>query len=163
MVSRFLPLSQISGRMYTIPLFQISVWCEKHVTARHYADIGIQLWFSNNRNWVSWAVLGLSQDRACTNLFENFRENSLKQNLSNDTTVNPPLFSLVNTFKQKWSWRLSYTKSKKISKAFYSIAVATVCELQDLPLPLLFCSVFALSWEHDSKEIGNAGFHPSAN
>jgi hypothetical protein len=32
-------------------------------------------------------------------LFENFRENSLKQDLSNDTTVNPPHFSLVNTFK----------------------------------------------------------------
>jgi hypothetical protein len=32
-------------------------------------------------------------------LFENFREHSLKQDLSNDTTVNPSLFSLVNTFK----------------------------------------------------------------
>jgi hypothetical protein len=31
-------------------------------------------------------------------LFENFREHSLKQDLSNDTTVNPSLFSLVNTF-----------------------------------------------------------------
>ncbi len=34
----------------------------------------------------------------CTNLFENFSENSLKGDLSNDTTHNPPLFSLVNTF-----------------------------------------------------------------
>jgi hypothetical protein len=32
-------------------------------------------------------------------LFENFRENSLKRDLSNGTTANPPLFSLVNTFK----------------------------------------------------------------
>ncbi len=32
-------------------------------------------------------------------MFENFRENSLKRGLSNDTTDNPPLFSLVNTFK----------------------------------------------------------------
>jgi hypothetical protein len=31
--------------------------------------------------------------------FENFRENSLKGDLSNDITLNPPLFSLVNTFK----------------------------------------------------------------
>jgi hypothetical protein len=45
------------------------------------------------------AVLGPSQDGACTNLFENFSENSLKGDLSNDTTNNPPLFSLVNTFK----------------------------------------------------------------
>jgi hypothetical protein len=32
-------------------------------------------------------------------LYENHSENSLKGDLSNDTTVNPPLFSLVNTFK----------------------------------------------------------------
>jgi hypothetical protein len=32
-------------------------------------------------------------------LFENFRENSLKRDLSNDTTANTPLFSLANTFK----------------------------------------------------------------
>ncbi len=32
------------------------------------------------------------------NLFENFSENNLKGDLSNDTTDNPPLFSLVNTF-----------------------------------------------------------------
>jgi hypothetical protein len=38
-------------------------------------------------------------DGACTNFIENFRENSLKQDLSNGTTVNPPNFSLVNTFK----------------------------------------------------------------
>jgi hypothetical protein len=31
-------------------------------------------------------------------LYENHSENSLKGDLSNDTTVNPPLFSLVNTF-----------------------------------------------------------------
>jgi hypothetical protein len=32
-------------------------------------------------------------------LFENHRENSLMEDLSNITTFNPPLFSLVNTFK----------------------------------------------------------------
>ncbi len=32
-------------------------------------------------------------------LFENFREYSLMQDLSNNTTGNPPLFSLVTTFK----------------------------------------------------------------
>jgi hypothetical protein len=44
-------------------------------------------------------VLCLSQDGACTDSFENFRENSLKGDLSNDITLNPPFFSLVNTFK----------------------------------------------------------------
>jgi hypothetical protein len=58
-----------------------------------------QLLLSNDRNRFRWVVLGLSQDGAGTNLFENFRENSLKRGLSNDTTVNPPRFSLVNTFK----------------------------------------------------------------
>jgi len=33
-------------------------------------------------------------------LFENFRDNSLKGGLSNATTFNPPHFSLVDTFKQ---------------------------------------------------------------
>jgi hypothetical protein len=50
----------------TIPLFQLSVWFEKCVTARHYADIWKQLSFSNNRNRVRGVVLNLSQDGAST-------------------------------------------------------------------------------------------------
>ncbi len=46
-------------------------------------------------------VLCLLHDGACTDYFENFREISLKGDLSNDITLNPPLFSLVNTFKPK--------------------------------------------------------------
>ncbi len=34
------------------------------------------------------------------NLYENRSENSSKGDTSNDTAVNPPLFSLVNTFKE---------------------------------------------------------------
>jgi hypothetical protein len=45
-------------------------------------------------------VLGFSQDGACTDLLENLSVNSLKRDLSNALTFNPPLFSLVNTFKQ---------------------------------------------------------------
>ena len=40
------------------------------------------------------------RDGACTNFIENFHDNSLKQDLSNATTFNPPHFSLVDTFKQ---------------------------------------------------------------
>ena len=47
---------------------------------------------------VRWVVLGLLQDGACTDLVENLSVNSLKGDLSNATTCNPPLFSLVNTF-----------------------------------------------------------------
>ena len=37
-------------------------------------------------------------------LFENLSEISLKGDLSNATTFNPPLFSLVNTFKGTVAW-----------------------------------------------------------
>jgi hypothetical protein len=53
---------------------------------------------ANDRNRVRWLVLGLSQDGAFIDLYENHSENNLKGDLSNDTTVSPPLFSLVNTF-----------------------------------------------------------------
>jgi hypothetical protein len=44
-------------------------------------------------------VLGLLQDGACTQFLENLSENTLIGDLSNVTTFNPPLFSLVDTFK----------------------------------------------------------------
>jgi hypothetical protein len=56
-----------------------------------------QLLFANKGNRVRAAVLGLAQDGACTDLFENLSVNSLKGHLSNDNKFNPPLFSLVNT------------------------------------------------------------------
>ncbi len=78
-------------------IHQVSSFADFFIKLRHYTVIGKQLFISNDRNRVRWVVLGLLQDGACTDLFENFRENSLKRNLSNDTTVSPPLFSLVNT------------------------------------------------------------------
>ncbi len=69
------------------------------ISLRHYTVIGKQLLLSNNRNRVRWAVLCLSQDGACTDLFENLSVNSLKGDLSNATTFKLPLFSLDNTFK----------------------------------------------------------------
>ncbi len=83
----------------TIPSFEFSVWCEKCVAARHYADIWKQLLILNYRNRVRWLVLGLPQDGVCTDSFENFSVKSLKRDQSNDTKFNPPLFPLVNTFK----------------------------------------------------------------
>jgi hypothetical protein len=49
--------------------------------------------------FAEYLVLGLLQDGAFTYLFENLSVNSLKEDISNATTFNPPLFSLVNTFK----------------------------------------------------------------
>ncbi len=85
---------------FTIPMFQLSLRCEKYAAARHNSVIGNQLLFANNRNRFRWVVLCLSQDGACTNSFENIRENSLKGDLSHDIILNRPLFSLVNTFKK---------------------------------------------------------------
>ncbi len=88
-----------------IVLFELSTWLASFpyffIHLRHYSVIWKQLLFANYRNRVHWVVLGLSQDGACTDLFENFSENSLKGDLSNDTTLNQPLFSLVNTFKDR--------------------------------------------------------------
>jgi len=74
-------------------LFEIIVCCEKCVSAaRNYADIGKQELFPNVRNRVLGAVLGRSQDGACTNLFENLNVNSLMGDLSNATTFSPFFF-----------------------------------------------------------------------
>jgi hypothetical protein len=69
-------------------MFQLSLRCEKFAAARHHSVIGNQLLFANNRNRVRCVVLCLSQDGACTDSFENFRENSLKGDLSNDGGIN---------------------------------------------------------------------------
>ena len=90
----------------TIPMFQLSLRCEKCVAARHNSVIGINSCLQIIETGVRWVVLCLSQDGACTDSVENFRDNSLKGGLSNDITLNPPLFSLVNTFN----------KSNKINK-----------------------------------------------
>ncbi len=95
----------------TIPLFQLNVWCEKCFAARHYAVKWKQLLFANKRNRVRWVVLGLSQYGACTDLSENFSEDSLKVDLSNDNIVSPPLFSLVNTL----IWQRHRRMNKQIS------------------------------------------------
>jgi hypothetical protein len=96
----------------TIPLFQLTVWCEKCVAARHYAVICKQLLDANDINSVRWAVLGLLQDGACTDFFKNLSENSLKGDLSNATTLNPPLFSLVDTFNKLFEWMALFRSTR---------------------------------------------------
>jgi hypothetical protein len=84
-------------------MFEFATWhasfTDFFIQLRRYTVIWKQLLFENDRNRVRGAVLGLSQDGACIDLFENLSVNSLKGDLSNDTTFKPPLFSLVNTFK----------------------------------------------------------------
>jgi hypothetical protein len=82
-------------------MFEFTPWpsfTDFFLQLRRYTVIGKQLLFANDRNRVRGEVLGLSQDGACTDLFENFSVTSLKGYLSKATTFKPPLFSLVNTF-----------------------------------------------------------------
>jgi hypothetical protein len=69
-------------------------------------------------------ILCLSQDGACTDSFENFRDNRLKGGLSNDINLNPPLFSLVNTFKNREFGVFSMNKTLGRRKMFITGANA---------------------------------------
>ncbi len=84
-------------------MFEFTAWhaifTDFSIQLRRNTVIWKQLLFANDRKRVRRAVLGLSQDGACTDLFENLSVNSLKGDLSDATTFKPPLFSLVNTFK----------------------------------------------------------------
>ncbi len=99
---RFLSSSQISRRMYnvlysTVVLIKCMTWkvYRSPTLCRHLQTI-ID---ANDINRARWVALGLLQDGACTDFFENLSENSLRGDLSNATPFNPPFFSLVDTFK----------------------------------------------------------------
>jgi hypothetical protein len=88
-------------------MFEFTTWhasfADFFSKLRRYTVIWKQLLFANDRNRVRGAVFGLSQDGACTNLFQNFREHSLKQDLSNDTTVNQGWAKLVLIALERYS------------------------------------------------------------
>jgi hypothetical protein len=83
-------------------MFEFTTWPASFtdfiIKLRYYTAEGKQLLISNDKNRVRYAVPDLSQGGVYTNLFENVREYSLKRDLSNDTPVSPPLFSLVYIF-----------------------------------------------------------------
>ena len=114
------------------------------------SDVGYHLLFANNRNRVRWTILCLSQDGACIDLFENHSENSLKPDLSNDTIVSPPLFSLVNAFKFSY-WTTSFDVINDANLETYSESVE--CYFVNDVLPPLICCIpqrpmqaWALPW-----------------
>ncbi len=70
----------------------------EYVAARHYAVIWKQFFISIDRNrGLGWVDLGLSQDEARTDLFENLNS-FLKGDLSIGTTFNQTLFSYPFSF-----------------------------------------------------------------
>jgi hypothetical protein len=83
------------------------------------------------QNTLRWVGLGISQDGACTDLFENLNVNSLKGDLPNVITFNPPLFS-------QWSISLRTRKPAK-NPSFRKEKLWGVQEL-----PLFACLTVAL-------------------
>jgi hypothetical protein len=87
MVSRSLPSSHVPGRIYnTVVANKCLIWklCRSPTLCRYWDTIIV----ANNRNRVSGEVLGLSQNGSFTDMFENLCVNSLKGDLTNDTTFN---------------------------------------------------------------------------
>ncbi len=66
-------------------IFEFTMWHDFFIKLRRNTAIGKQFLISND---------------GCTYLVEILSKNSLKGDLLNATTFNPPLFSLVNTFKE---------------------------------------------------------------
>ncbi len=82
-----------------IALFELSMsWLASFpdffIHLRHYSVsvIGKQLLFANNRNWVRWIVLGLSQDEDWTNFVETLVVSSFKRKLTSDAPLLTHLF-----------------------------------------------------------------------
>ncbi len=92
------------------------------IKLRRYTAIWKQLLIANDTKRVPRAAQGLSQDGACTDSFENFRENSLKGDLSNNITLNTPLYSLVNTFnnnKNEKKWQIKKVEDTGMEGTFF--------------------------------------------
>jgi hypothetical protein len=73
--------------------FKFMMWKVKSVSQPDtIALLGINNCLQITGTGVRWVVLCLSQDGACTDSFENFRDNSLKGGLFNDYSHPPPSF-----------------------------------------------------------------------
>ncbi len=119
-------------------MFQLSVCCEKCVAARYYAVIWKQLFISNERNRVRRVVLGLSEDGACTDLFENLSVNSLGRPIEFATTFNPSLFSLLNTFNYFTLTRNTVLVTQKV--CYLGLALAAQAKLSMRSWPCILAA-----------------------
>ena len=93
---------------FTTPLFQKLFFCKNYDAARYWRRVCKQLLYSNYRNRVFWAVSGLSQDGACTELFENLSVESLSL----------PIEIIPLYHCQSTSWSVSLKTSKRANMIF---------------------------------------------
>ncbi len=74
----------------------------------------------------SLSSFGLLQDGAFTDSFENFSVNGLMGDLSNVTSFNPPLFSLVNTFNHikafEYHFSFQYRETHNLVSPFDTVS-----------------------------------------
>ncbi len=108
METRFLPSSQTTGRMYNTDVY-LSLRCEKSAAARHnsvIALLGINYCLQKiETGFAEWFYASHSMGPAQILLKISTR---IGEDLSNDITLNPPLFSFVNTLKVwVFSWECS--------------------------------------------------------
>jgi len=99
-------------------------------------------------------------------LFENLSENSLKGDLSNAATVNPPLFSFVNTFNAKFvthSSTVSYcfkTNCRETNRAMVEeIGVVCVTHTDYKNNKLAFACNYKQHFPRNPSEIDNIWNH----
>jgi len=91
-------LKLLSEPIVSIRCMMWKIW--RSPTLRRYWKSIIDFKWQKQGSLCSFS-LGLSQDRVCTDSFENFSVKSLKQDQSNDTKFKPPLFLIVHTFKKR--------------------------------------------------------------
>jgi hypothetical protein len=90
-------------------------------TANNFSDLGKQLLIANDKNMLRWVVLGIPQDGACIDLFENHSENSLKEDLSNVLPLSNHLFSPWSLPLNAQVTKLCPSKVEDVRKLAYKL------------------------------------------
>ncbi len=135
---RFLPSSQILGRMYnTVVSMKCTMWkvCRSPTLCRYLQTIIECKWHKQGSLSSFKPPTGWGLHR----FLENLSENSLKGDLSNATTFNPPLFSLVDTYKTVTSTSPPSSASISCKTAwFYNLVCAGTVSLLVIPFTCAF-------------------------
>jgi hypothetical protein len=71
MLADFYITDDSNDAVLTKAMFKSSQLCKNFDAARYWCHVWVQLLYSNHKNRLCWVVLGLSQDGACTDFYEN--------------------------------------------------------------------------------------------